>query len=137
MVLGSKIAAVTYDTLKGLNATIWDVEGAEKTNRILKTGLSATDVVIGSSHALEDFACNDLVCTSFDVVGSVSTAIGMFLGNFPSTKHLTIVTGSVTVCCRSVRLYCKNYGTFWECTVAAGHDVKHCVKKAIKFTVKR
>jgi hypothetical protein len=55
------------------------------------------------------------------------------LGNIPSTKHLTLVTGSVTVGCRSVRYYCKNYGTFWGCTVA----VSQGIKKAVKFTIKR
>ena len=43
-----------------------------------------------------------------------------------------VVTGSVTLGCRSVRYYCKQYGTFWGCTVAEGQGIK----KVIKFTVK-
>lgn len=55
MVLGSKIVTVTYDILRG-NATVWGgVEGAEKAGKIVKTGISGADVVIGASHALEDF----------------------------------------------------------------------------------
>jgi hypothetical protein len=133
MVLGSKIVSVSYDILRGLNTTIWGgVSEADKVGKIVKTGLSGADVVIGTSHALEDFGCNDYVCASLDVIGSVSSALGLLLGNLPSTKPLTLITGSVTVGCRSVRYYCKNYGTFWGCTVAAGQGVK----EAIKFTVK-
>ena len=131
---GSKIAGCTLDILKGVNATVWGgVEGAEKVGKIVKTGISGADVVIGTSHALEDFGCNDYVCGSLDVIGSVASAVGLVLGNIPSTKSLTFITGSVTVGCRSVRYYCKRYGTFWGCTVAAGQGVK----EAIKFTIKK
>ena len=134
MVFGSKIATVTYDILRGVNATAWGGPAeAEKVGKIIKTGISGADVVIGTSHALEDFGCSDVVCGTIDVVGSVSSAVGLVLGNIPATKHLTFITSSVTVGCRSVRYYCKNYGTFWGCTVAAGQGVK----KAIKFTVKQ
>lgn len=70
----------------------------------MKTGFSGADVVIGTSHALEDFSCNDPICGTIDIVGSVSTAVGLVLGNIPATKHLTLITGSVTVGCRSIRL---------------------------------
>jgi hypothetical protein len=134
MVFGSKIVVATYDILRGVNATVWGgVEGAEKVGKIVKTGISGADIVIGTSHALEDFGCNDVVCGTIDVVGSVSSAVGLVLGNIPATKHLTFITGSVTVGCRSVRYYCKKYGTFWGCTVAVGQGVK----EAIKFTVKQ
>ena len=130
---GSKIAAVTYDILRGVNANIWGgVEGAEKVEKIVKTGISGADVVIGTSHTLEDLACNDYVCGSLDIIGSVSSAVGLVLGNITATKHLTLVTGSVTVGCRSVRYYCKNYGTFWGCTAAAGQGIKNAVKFVIK-----
>lgn len=133
MVFASKIAGVTYDILRGINATVWGgVEGAEKVGKIVKTGLSGADVVIGTSHALEDISCNDYVCASFDVIGNVSSVVGLVLGNIPATKSLTTITGSVTVGCRTVRYYCKNYGTFWGCTVAAGQGIK----EAVKFTVK-
>jgi hypothetical protein len=133
MVLGTKTVGVTYDILRGVNAKVWGgVEGAEKAGKIVKTGLSGADAVIGTSHALEDFACNDKVCCALDVIGSVSSVVGIVLGNIPVTKHLTLITGSVTVGCRSVRYYCKNYGTFWGCTVAVGQGVK----EAIKFSVK-
>ena len=134
MVFGSKIVGATYDILRGVNTTVWGgVEGAEKVGAIVKTGISGADVVIGTSHALEDFACNDVFCGTIDVVGSVSSAVGLVLGNIPATQHLTVITGSVTVGCRSVRYYCKKYGTFWGCTVAAGQGVK----EVIKFTVKQ
>ena len=130
MVFGSKIAGVTYDILRGVNATVWGgVDEAAKVGKIVKTGVSMGDVVIGTSHALEDFSCNDFVCGSLDVIGSVSSLVGLVVGNIPATKKLTRITGSITVGCRSVRWYCKNYGTFWGCTVAAG-------KEAIKFTLK-
>ena len=113
MVFGSKIASVSYHILRGVNDTVQGgVEEAEKVGKIVKIGLSGADVVIGTSHALEDFSCNDVVCGTIDVVGSISSAVGLVLGNIPATKHLTIITGSVTVGCRSVRYYCKKYGTF-------------------------
>lgn len=134
MAFGSKVVGATYDILRGINATVWGgVESAGKVGKIVKTGISGADVVIGTSHALEDFGCNDVVCGSLDVVGSVSSAVGLVLGNIPATKHLTFVTGCVTVGCRSVRWYCKKYGTFWGCTVAAGQGLR----EAIKFTIKR
>ena len=133
MVFGSKIAGVTYDIVRGINATVWGgVEGADKVEKIIKTGVSGADFVIGTSHALEDLACNDYVCGSLDVIGSVSSAVGLVLGNIPSTKHLTLVTGSVTVGCRSIGYYCKKYGTFWGCTVAAGQGIKESVKFIIR-----
>lgn len=133
MIFGSKIIGVTYDVLRGINATVWGgVEGAEKASKIVKTGLAGADIAIGASHAIEDFGCNDVICGSLDVIGSVSSAVGIVLGNIPATKHLTFVTGSVTVGCRSVRYYCKKYGTVWGWTVAAGKGVK----EAIKFTFK-
>eukprot|EP00548_Thalassiothrix_antarctica_P010915 CAMPEP_0194158578 /NCGR_PEP_ID=MMETSP0152-20130528/76766_1 /TAXON_ID=1049557 /ORGANISM="Thalassiothrix antarctica, Strain L6-D1" /LENGTH=125 /DNA_ID=CAMNT_0038867943 /DNA_START=29 /DNA_END=403 /DNA_ORIENTATION=+ len=97
MVFGSKIVSVIYDILRGVNAIVWGgVEGAEKVGKIVKTGVSGADVVIGTSHALEDFGCNDTVCGTIDVVGSVSSAVGLVLGNIPATKHLTLITCSVT-----------------------------------------
>ena len=48
MVFKSKIVTVTYDILRVVNATIWGgVEGAEKVEKIVKTGISGADVVIG------------------------------------------------------------------------------------------
>lgn len=134
MAFGSKIGKTIYDILRGVNQTVWGgAEGAEKVRKIVKSGVSGADVVIGTSHALEDFGCNDYVCGSLDVIGSVSSAVGLVIGNIPSTKHLTVVTGSVTVGCRSVRYYCKKYGTFWGCTAAVGQGVK----EGLKFTIKR
>ena len=131
---GSEIAKTTHDILRGVNATIWGgVEEAEKVGKIVKTGVSGADVVIGTSHALEDYACQDYVCCSIDVLGSISSTVGLVLGNIPTTKHLTLVTGSVTVGCRTIRYYCKNYGTFWSCTVAAGQGIK----KGLEFAVKK
>ena len=133
MIVESKILGASYDILRGINAPVGGgVEEVEKVGKIVKTGISGADIVVGASHALEDFTCNDVVCGTIDVVGSISSAVGLVLGNIPSTKHLTIITGSVTVGCRSVRYYCKKYGTFCGCTVAAGQGVK----EAIKFTVK-
>ena len=133
LVFGSKIGRTTYDILRGVNATVWGgVEEAEKVGKIVKTGLSGADVIVGTSHALEDFGCNDYVCGSLDIIGSVSSTVGLVLGNIPSTKHLTVITGSVTLGCRSVRYYCKNYGTFWGCTIAAGKGIKEGVKFIVK-----
>ena len=130
---GSKMFDVTFDIARGVNATVWGgVEQSKKVGKIVKTGLSGADVVIGTSHALEDFGCQDYVCGSLDIIGSVSSAVGLVLGNTENTKHLTLITGSVTLGCRSVRYYCKQYGTFWGCTIAAGQEIK----KVIKFTVK-
>jgi hypothetical protein len=131
---GAKMARLSYDILRGLNTTVWGgVKEAEKVGVIVKSGLSGADLIVGTSNALEDLSCNDLVCASLDILGTVSTAVGLVLGNLPPTKHLTVITGSVTVGCRSVRYYCKTYGTFWSCTAAAGHGIK----EAIKFTIKK
>ena len=122
-----KIFGDTYDILRGVNTTIWDgVEGTKKVGKVVKMGISGADVLIGTSHALKDFGCNEneMVCGTIDVVRSVSSAVGLVLDNIPATKHLTFVTGSVTVECRSVRYYCKKYGTFWGCTTASGQGVK-------------
>ena len=113
MVFGTKIVGATYDILRGVNATIWGgVEKSQKVGKIVKTGLSGADVVVGISHALEDFGCQDYVCASLDVIGSVSSSVGLVLGMFPSTKHLTLITGSITIGCRSVRYYCKKLRHF-------------------------
>lgn len=131
---GSKTGKTVLDILRGINITVWGgVEEADKVGKIVKTGISGADVIIGTSHALEDFGCNDYVCGSLDVIGSVSSAVGLVLGNIPSTKSLTFITGSVTFGCRSVRYYCKSYGTFWGCTIAAGQGIK----KGVKFIINK
>ena len=124
----------SYDIARGINATIWGgTEEAEKVSKILKTGFSGADVVIGTSNAIEDFGCQDYVCGSLDVIGSISSTVGLVVGNIPTTKHLTLITGSITVGCRSVRYYCKKYGTVWGCTVAAGQGLT----KVIRFQIKK
>jgi len=131
-----KIVKLTYDILVGLNTTVWGgVAGAEKVGKIVKTGLSGADVVIGTSHTIEDIACKDYVCATFDLVGSISSAVGLVLGNIPATKHLTSVSGSVTVTCRTVRYYCKNYGTVWGCTAAIASGIKGGIQETAKFTI--
>jgi hypothetical protein len=128
-------AILVKDIARGVNATIWGgVEGSEKAVKIVKTGLSGADIVIGTSHALEDAYCGDYICSAIDVVGSVSSAAGMVLGNISATKHLTLVTGSVTVACRTVRWYCKNYGTFWGCAIVAAKGVTSGAKFVIQKT---
>lgn len=68
MVFGSKILGATYNILRGVNATVWGgVEEAQKVGKIVKTGLSRADVVVGTSHALKDFGCSDYICGSLDV----------------------------------------------------------------------
>ena len=130
---GMRLAETTLGILQGVNATVWGgVEESKKVGMIVKTGLSVSDSVIGVSHALEDFTCKDYVCSSLSVIGSVSSAVGIVLGNNPSTKSLTVITGSVTFGCRCVRYYCKKYGTFWGCTVAAGHGIKESIRFVIK-----
>jgi hypothetical protein len=128
--IGKNIMKVTYDIGRGINATIWGgVEGAQKTGTIVKTGISGADIVIGTSHTIEDLACKDYVCATLDIVGSVSSAVGMVAGNIPATKSVTTITGSITVGCRLVRYYCKKYGTVWGCTVATAHGVKTILVK--------
>ena len=116
-----------------ITITLWGgVDEIAKVGKIVKTGLSGADVIVGTSHALEDFGCQDYVCGSLDIIGSISSTVGLVLGNIPTTKHLTLITCSVTVGYRSVRYYYKNYGTFWGCTVAASQGIK----KAVSFTIK-
>ena len=120
---------LTNDILRGINATVWGgVEGAEKVGTAVKTGISGADVIIGTSHALEDLQCNDPVCTTIDVIGSLSSSLGLIMARIPVTKKYTTYTTSVTICCRTVRFYCKNYGTFWGCTAGAVTVVKKAAK---------
>jgi hypothetical protein len=129
---GTKLVMLSYDILRGVNSTIWGgVEGVEKTSTIIKSGLSLADITVGVSNGLEDLACGDTVCCALDIIASVSTSVGLVLGNIPNTKHLTTITGSITLGCRSVRYYCKNYGTYWGCTVLAAEGIK----ETVKFTV--
>ena len=102
-----------YDIFRGINATVGGgVKGVEKVEKIVKTGVSVADVTIGTSHTIEDSSCNDPFCCTLDVVGSISSAVGLVLRNIKSTKHLTLITGSVIVGCRSIRYYCNNNDTF-------------------------
>lgn len=113
-----KSITLTRDVLRGIKTTLWGgTDGIKKVEETFKSGIAGADVIIGTSHALEDFACNDPVCGTLDVIGSISSAVGLVLGNIPSTKRYTKITGSVTVCCRSVRYYCRTHGTYWGCAV--------------------
>ncbi len=127
--VGGEFIKLNLDILRGINTTIWGgAEEAKKVATIIKSGTAGADVVIGTSHALEDFGCQDYVCGTFDVIGCVSTSVGLIVGNIPATKSLTVITGSITVGCRLVRYYCKNYGTYWGCAIVAGEGVKKGVK---------
>ena len=120
--------------LRNINAIVCSsLQEADTFGKVVKTGLSGADIAIGTSHAIQDFACNDKICGSIDIIGNISSAVGLALGNIPATQHLTLITGSVTIGCRSVRYYCKKYGTFWGCSVIAGQGVK----EIIKFTIKK
>ncbi len=110
-------------------------EEAEKVGKIVKTGASAADTVIGVDLALKDCAKNDYFCTALDIIGTLASATGMVLGNIPKTKGLTTYTGSITVCYRTVRIYCQKYGTFWGCTAATAGLVKEGAQNFIKYKV--
>jgi hypothetical protein len=113
------------DIFRGVNQTVWGgVEGTQKAATILKTSIAGTDTIVGVSHAMEDYLCQDYICFTLDVVGSTSSAAGIVLGNIPQTKSLTLVTGSITCICRGVRYICKNYGLYWGCHVATVWSVK-------------
>lgn len=43
---------------------------AEKVRKIVKTGFSGAERVVGTSHTLKDFGCNDMVCGTLNVIGS-------------------------------------------------------------------
>ena len=100
----------------------------EKSVKTALSGAKDANVIIGTSHALEDFTCNDPICGTLEVIGSLSTGLGLVLGNIPMTKKYTPYTTSVTVCCRSVRAYCKNYGTYWGCVTSAAATAKKVVE---------
>lgn len=124
------------DILRGVNATIWGgVEQADKVGRIVKTGGAGADIAIGTGNAIKDFACADVVCATLSLVGSASSAAGLVLGNIPGTKHLTIYTGSITVCCRTIRAYCKKSGSPWGCPVLITTIAGKTVKKVILITL--
>lgn len=95
-----KILKVTYDILRGFNGTLfgWAAKEAQKVSKIVKNEVTGVDIVIETSHTFENFTCNDPpICGTIDVIGSLSSAVGLALGNIESTKHLTVVTGSLTV----------------------------------------
>ena len=84
---GRKIAGATYDILRGINATVWGgTEEAAKVGRIVKGGLSGTDIVLGANFAVEDFQCNDMFCGTLDVVGCLSTTVGINCGLWRISK---------------------------------------------------
>lgn len=47
---------------------------------IIQTGVSKANVVIDTSHTIEDFGSNDCASLSLDAIGSVSSSIGSVLG---------------------------------------------------------
>ena len=121
---------LSRDILRGVNQTVWGgAAGVEKVSTMVKTGIAGSDACIGVSHAIEDYQCQDMVCFSLDLIGSVSSSIGIVVGNIPATKHLTLVTTPVTIVCRSVRGYCKKYGTMFGCAVSVGVGIKEVAKK--------
>jgi hypothetical protein len=67
------------------------------------------------------------------IIGTVSSAVGAYLGNNLKTKKLTSITGSVTARSRVLRWYCKNYGTLWGCTVAVAHGAR----KSLQFIIEK
>jgi hypothetical protein len=117
-----KALTLTVDILKGVNATVWG--GIEESKKVDETGITGMDIRIGAKHAAEDFACNDYVCFVLDLVGCTASRAGFILGNIYATKKFTKITSSVTLVCRGVCLYYKNYGTVWGCTVAARQAIK-------------
>ena len=119
------------DILRGINQTVWGgAEGTQKVATIVKTGASGTDAIVGVSHAMEDYACQDYICFTLDVIGSTASTAGIVLGNIPATKKFTAVTGSVTCVCRGVRYICKQYGLSWGCHVATVYTLKGAKKGA-------
>lgn len=61
--------------------------GSKIVGTIVKTRLSGANVVIGTSYALEDCDYNDIVCGSLDIIGSLSSAVGLVIGNICAIKH--------------------------------------------------
>jgi len=115
--------------LRGINTTIWGgVEGAEKVGTAVKTGISGADVVIGTSYALEDFACNDPICVTIDVIGSLSSSLGLILAHIPVTKNTLLIPLQFPFVAVQF-FYCKNYGTYWGYTVAAVSATKNKLVK--------
>jgi hypothetical protein len=110
--------------------TVW---GVLKRPKKLESGLTIADIGVGTSHTLEDLACQDYFCTTMDIIATVSTAVGAYLGNHPDPKNrkLTRLTGSITTRARAIKWYCKNYVTFWGCTVALTNGAK----KSLHFIV--
>ena len=126
-------AVLTRDILRGVNQTVWGgAEGAKKVSTVVKTGLSGTDTIVGISHAIEDFSCQDYICFSLDCIGSASSATGIILGNIPATKPYTVVTSSITLTCRGVRYICKRFGLAWSC-----HLAFYTIKDGGSYLVKR
>ena len=69
-------------------------------------------MVIGTSYALEYLTCQDYIYGTLDIVNNVVNSTGLVLQNILVTKHLILVTGSITVNYRYVRYYSKNYDIF-------------------------
>ena len=90
MIRGLKIIKTIYDLLKGIK-------------RYLKTSMSAADIVIVTSHGLEDFTFNDVVYDNLDIVCSFPNAISILPGNIPAAKYLTVISGHIIILFHSVR----------------------------------
>ena len=77
-----------------------NVENSQKIKKVATISISRSYIAIRTSHVLEDFAYNDPIYGTIDVIGSVSSTLGLILGNIPITKKYTTYT---TVGCRTVR----------------------------------
>lgn len=52
------------------------LKNSQKIGKAVTIGISGADILIGTSHALEDFACNNPICSTIDVIGSVASTLG-------------------------------------------------------------
>lgn len=113
---GIKTAKATLDILKGVNATV-----------LVQVSLLLTFLL------LKDFTCKDYICGTLDIIGSVSSLVGIILVNLPATKPLTYYTSSLTFGCRLVRYRCKYLGGFWGCKSV----IEHGIKESFNFIINK
>lgn len=113
---GIKTAKATLDILK-------DILKGVKATVLVQVSLLLT------FWLLKDFTCKDYICGTLDIIGSVSSLVGIILVNLPATKPLTYYTFG----CRLVRYRCKYLGGFWGCKSV----IEHGIKESFNFIINK
>ena len=104
------------DIVLKVNETLWiSGESAEKAVRLVKDGAALSGAGISTYNAAEDWICHDRVCFILSTVGGSCDLASYVCGHIPALNCVTYATVPVSIACKSVRTYCKRWGTLPGC----------------------